>query len=153
MALLSKNIVFFFFQSVIGKTLNISTSTKKRTSMVIQTKQVFKYILHWNIIIVFFTFQWIRAMCLHQVEKICYRSLNFMKFCLHILNIYGKIICWNGILTKTLTCKNFNSKFDWIQNIQLKIGVPSHKKWMPIRYHNTYKAIYSINELINDIVI
>ena len=37
----------------------------------IQTKQVFKYVLHWNIIIVFFTFRWIRAMCLHQVEKIC----------------------------------------------------------------------------------
>ena len=27
-------------------------------------------------------------MCLHQVNKICYRSLNFMKFGLHILNIY-----------------------------------------------------------------
>ena len=26
-------------------------------------------------------------------------------------------------------------------------------KWMPTRYPNTYKAIYSINELINDIVI
>ena len=47
---------FVFFQSVIGKTLNISTSTNKRTSMVIQTKQVFKYVLHRNIIIVFFTF-------------------------------------------------------------------------------------------------
>ena len=37
---------FFFFQSAIGKTLNISTSTNKRTSMVIQTEQVFKYVLH-----------------------------------------------------------------------------------------------------------
>ena len=35
----------------------------------IQTKQVFKYVLHWNIIIVFFTFRWIRAMCLHQIKK------------------------------------------------------------------------------------
>ena len=43
----------FFFQSIIGKTLNISTSTNKRTSMVIQTKQVFKYVLHGNIVIVF----------------------------------------------------------------------------------------------------
>ena len=60
---------FVFFQSVIGKTLNISTSTNKRTSMVIQTKQVFKYVLHRIIIIVFFTFLRIRAMCLHQVEK------------------------------------------------------------------------------------
>ena len=122
---------FFFFQSVIGKTLNISTSTNKRTSMVIQTKQVFKYVLPWNIIIVFFTFRWIRAMCLHQVDKICNRSLNFMKFCLHIFNLYRKFICWNGILTKTATCKNFNSKFDWVQNIQLKIGVPSHKNECP----------------------
>ena len=37
--------------------------------MIIQTKQVFKYVLHWNIIIVFSTFRWIGAMCLHQVEK------------------------------------------------------------------------------------
>ena len=28
---------------------------------------------------------------------------------------------------KTATCKNFNSKFDGLQIIQLKIGVPSHK--------------------------
>ena len=70
-------------------------------------------------------------MCLHQVEKICYRSLNFMKFGLHVLNIYGKFIYYNGILTKTATCKNFNSKFDLIQNIQLKIGVPSHKNECP----------------------
>ena len=34
--------------------MNISTSTNKRTSMMIQTKQVFKYVLHCNIIIVFF---------------------------------------------------------------------------------------------------
>ena len=124
------NINEYFFSlsnQLEGKTLNISTSTNKRTSMMIQTKQVFKYVLHWNTIIVFFTFRWIRAMCLHQEEKMCYRSLNFMKFCLHILNIYGNFICWNGILTKTATCKNFNSKIDWIQNIQLKIGVPSHK--------------------------
>ena len=47
---------FVFFQSVIGKTLNISSSTNKRTSMVIQTKQVFKYVLHRNIIIVFLHF-------------------------------------------------------------------------------------------------
>ena len=120
--------LFSFFQSVIGKILNISTSTNKHTSMVFQ---VAKYVLHWNIIIAFFTFRWIRAMCLHQVGKICYLSLNFMKFGLHILNIYGKFICWNGILTKTATCKKFNSKFDWIQNIQLKIGVPSHKNECP----------------------
>ena len=46
-------------------------------------------------------------------------------------SIYEKFICWNGILTKTAMCKNFNSKFDWIQNIHLKIGVPSHKKECP----------------------
>ena len=34
--------------------MNISTSTNKRTSMVIQTKQLFKYVLHSNVIIVFF---------------------------------------------------------------------------------------------------
>ena len=132
MALNIKEYCFFvLFQSVIGKTLNTSTSTNKRTSMVIQTKQVFKYVLHWNIIIVFFTFRWIMAMCLHQVEKICHGSLNFMKFCLHILYIYGQFICWNGILTKTATYKKFSSKFDWIQNIQLKIGLPSHKNECP----------------------
>ena len=131
MALNIKEYCLGVFQSVIGKNTDISTSTNKRTSMVIQTKQVFKYVLHWNIIILFFTFRWIRAMFLHQVEKICYRSLNFMKFCLHILNIYEKFICWNGILTKTATCKKFNSKFDWTQNIQLKIGVPSHKNECP----------------------
>ena len=27
------------------------------------------------------------------------------------------------------------------------------QKWMPTHYPNTYKAIYSINEFINDIVI
>ena len=54
--LISKNIVFIFFQSIIGETLNISTSTNKRTSMMIQTKQVIKYVLHLNIIIVFFHF-------------------------------------------------------------------------------------------------
>ena len=114
--------------------------------MVIQTMQVFKYVLHWNIIIVFFTFWWIRAMCLHQVEKICYRSLNFMKFGLHIFNIYGKFICWNGILTKTATCKNFNSKFDWIHNIQLKIGVPCHKnECPPTNLINTKSFIASTN--------
>ena len=57
MTLNTKEYCFFvFFQSVIGKTLNISTSTNKRTSMVIQTKQVFKYVLHRIIIIVYFTF-------------------------------------------------------------------------------------------------
>ena len=45
MTLNIKEYCFFFFQSAIGKTLNISTSTNKRTSMVIQTKQVFKYVL------------------------------------------------------------------------------------------------------------
>ena len=51
MTLNTKEYCFFvFFQSVIAKTLNISTSTNKRTSMVIQTKQVFKYVLHRNII-------------------------------------------------------------------------------------------------------
>ena len=44
-ALNIKEYCFFFFQSIIGETLNISTSTNKRTSMVIQTKQVFKYVL------------------------------------------------------------------------------------------------------------
>ena len=53
MALNIKEYFFFFFQSVIGKTLNISTSTNERTSMMIQTKQVFEYVLHCNIIIVF----------------------------------------------------------------------------------------------------
>ena len=43
----------------------------------IQTKQVFKYVLHWNTIIVFFKFQWIRAMCLHQVEKNMLPVLEF----------------------------------------------------------------------------
>ena len=75
----------------------------------------------------FFTFRWIRAMWLHQVEKIWYLSLIFMKFGQHIRNIYGQFLCWNGILTKTAPCQNFYSKFDWIQNMQLKIGVPCHK--------------------------
>ena len=81
----------FLFSSPIHnrETLNISTSTNKHTSIVIQTKQAFKYVLHCNIIIAFFKFRLIRTMCLHQVEKICYQSLNFMNFDQHILNIYG----------------------------------------------------------------
>ena len=57
MALNIKEYCFFSFSNQqYGKTLNISTSTNKRNSMVIQTKQVFKYVLQRNIIIVFFTF-------------------------------------------------------------------------------------------------
>ena len=37
---------FFFFQSVIGKNTEHINFYQKRTSMVIQTKQVFKYVLH-----------------------------------------------------------------------------------------------------------
>ena len=47
MALNIKEYFFFLFPiSNREKTLNISTSTNKRTSMVIQTEQVFKYVLH-----------------------------------------------------------------------------------------------------------
>ena len=38
--------LFSFSNQYKGKTLNISTSTNKHTSKVIQTKQVFKYVLH-----------------------------------------------------------------------------------------------------------
>ena len=34
------------------------------------------------------------------VEKICYRSLNFMKFGVHILNIYGKFFMLKWYLDK-----------------------------------------------------
>ena len=54
----------------------------------IQTKQVFKYVLHWNIIIVFLHFDELGPYVYIKL-KICYRSLDFMKFGLHILNIYG----------------------------------------------------------------
>ena len=43
----------------------------------------------------------------------------------------------------------------WILNVleyntyNLNIAVPD-KKWIPAHYHNTNKANYSINELIND---
>ena len=46
MALNIKEYCFFFFSIHNRETLTISTSTDKRTSMVIQTKQVFKYVLH-----------------------------------------------------------------------------------------------------------
>ena len=39
------------------------------------------------------------TMCLQRV-KICYRSLIFMKFSQHILNIYGQFLCWNGIFDR-----------------------------------------------------
>ena len=45
MALNIKEYFFFFPISNREKPLNILTSTNKRTSMVIQTKQVFKYVL------------------------------------------------------------------------------------------------------------
>ena len=48
--------VFFLCKSLIGKTLNISTSTNKHTSMVIQTKQALKYVLHQNLINIFLHF-------------------------------------------------------------------------------------------------
>ena len=68
--------------------MNLSTSTNKRTSMGIQTKQVFKYVLHLNIINVFLHFDELGP-CVYIKLKKCYRSLNFMKFGLHIFNIYG----------------------------------------------------------------
>ena len=43
---ISKNIVFFLCQSIIGKNTEHIKFTNKRTSMMIQTKQVFKYVLH-----------------------------------------------------------------------------------------------------------
>ena len=46
----------FICQSKKDKSLNKSTSTYKDTSMVIQTKPVFKYVLHCNTIIVFLHF-------------------------------------------------------------------------------------------------
>ena len=152
MALNIKEYCYFVFQSVIGKTLNISTSTNKRTSMVIQTKQVFKYVLHWNIIIVFFTFQWIRAMCLHQVEKY----------------VTGPWISWNLVyIFLTYTESLYVEMVSWQRRQWVKISIPNlteYKiyswklgyhliKWLPTYYPNTYKAIYSINELICDIVI
>ena len=66
--------------------------------MVIQTKQVFKYVLHWNIIIVFFTFWWIRAMCLHQVEKNVtgpWISWNFVYIFLQYMeSLYVEMVSW-----------------------------------------------------------
>ena len=59
--------------------------------MVIQTKSVFKYVLHENIVIVYLYFdelgQYVNKL------KICYRSLIFMQFGQHILNTYGQSLC------------------------------------------------------------
>ena len=66
--------------------------------MVIQTKQVFKYVLQWNMIIVFFTFWWIRAMCLHQVEKYVtgpWISWNYVYiFLTYMESLYVEMVSW-----------------------------------------------------------
>ena len=64
----------------------------------IQTKQVVKYVLHWNIIIVFFTFRWIRAMCLHQDKKYVtgpWRSWKLVYiFLTYMDSLYVEMISW-----------------------------------------------------------
>ena len=66
----------------------------------IQTKQVFKYVLHWNIIIVFFTFRWIRAMCLQQVKKYVtgpWISKNLVYiFLTYMDSLYVEMVSWQG---------------------------------------------------------
>ena len=66
--------------------------------MMIQTKQVFKYVLHWNIIIVFFTFRWIRIMCLHQVKKYVtgpWISWNVIYiFLTYMDSLYVEMVSW-----------------------------------------------------------
>ena len=64
----------------------------------IQTKQLFKYVLHKNIIIVYFTFRWIRAMCLHQVKKYVsgpWISWNLVYiFLTYMDSLYVEMVSW-----------------------------------------------------------
>ena len=74
-----------------------------------------------------------------------------MKFGLHILNIYGylyvEMVSWQRLQrVKKLFQIWLNTKYT-VENW----GTMSYK-WMPTRFPNTYKAIYSINELINDLI-
>ena len=63
-----------------------------------QTKQVFKYVLHWNIIIVFFTFRWIIAVYLHQVKKYVtgpWISWNLVYiFLTYTYSLYVEMVSW-----------------------------------------------------------
>ena len=102
--------MFFLCQSIIGKTLNISTFTNIHTSMVIQTKQVFKYVLHGNIIIVFLHFD--------ELGPGVYIKLKNMLPVLEFHEIWSTYFyhIWRVLMLKWYLYKdrnvfNFNSKF------------------------------------------
>ena len=83
------------------KTLHISTFTNKRTSMVIQTKQVFKYILHWNIIIVFFTFDELGSCVYIKLKKYVTGSwiawnLVYI-FLTYMASLYVEMVSWQRL--------------------------------------------------------
>ena len=67
----------------------------------IQTKQGFKHVLNWNIIIVFFTFRWIRAMCLHQLKKYVtgpWISWNLVYiFLTYMDSLYVEMVSWQTL--------------------------------------------------------
>ena len=48
---------------------------------------------------------------------------------------------------KNRKMEKLKSKFDLIQNMQVKYGDMVTQKWMPPRYPSTKKAIHSINDL------
>ena len=131
-ALISKNIVFFLFP--------ISNREKHWTYQLLPINVLawwFKlskyssmfYSETW--LLYFFTFWWIRAMCLHQVEKYVtgpWISWHFVYiFLTYMESLYVEMVSWQ----RPQRVKILIQKFDWIQNIQLKIGVPSHKNYCP----------------------
>ena len=75
--------------------------------------------------------------------------LNFHE----ILSAYFKhmwtIFMLKWYLDKDRKMEKLKSKFDLIQNMQMKYGGMVKQKRMPPHYPRTKKAIHSINELIN----
>ena len=75
-----------------------------------------------------------------------------MKLGLHILNMYGQFICEMVSWQISKSVKKLIPNLTKYKIYSWKLGYDIIK-WIPTRYLNTYKTIYSINELINDIVI
>ena len=82
----------------------------------IQTKQVFKYVLHWNIIIVFFTFGWIRAIKLKTYVTGPWISWNLVYiFLTYMDSLYVEMVSWQRpqpvkMLIQNLTEYKINSR-------------------------------------------